>query len=281
MEKKLSKKKQVLAEVPLSKAFSDAHDSKLNRQLNLIRYKIAVEYDGTNYVGFQKQNDPKQKSVEGVLGEAVFKLSQEKVEIIASGRTDAGVHALEQIVHFDLSKIFQPHQIIFGLNNYLVGEDIIVKSCQLVDENFHARFSAKKRHYRYLIINRPTQLALQKKRAWCVVKNLDIEEMKKAAGFLIGHHDFSAFRDAECQAKSALRTLDEISIRKNGEEITIEVSALSFLHHMVRNIVGTLVWVGNGKISADEVKNILASRDRRKSGPNAPAHGLYFVGTDY
>lgn len=245
------------------------------------RYKLTIEYDGTNYCGLQKQFDAARKSVEEVLEKAIFSLSQEEVKLVSSGRTDAGVHALGQVVNFDLQKEFSAHTIISGLNNYLREEDVVVLGCELVDENFHARFGSKKRHYSYKIINRLTPLALQRNRAWHVIKKLDVEAMKEAATHLIGLHDFTSFRDAECQSSSPMKTLDKIEIMQNDEEIILNFSAKSFLHHMVRNIVGTIVYVGMGKMTADDVKNILAAKDRTKSGPNAPACGLYFVGVDY
>ena len=244
-------------------------------------YKLTIEYDGSNYCGFQKQFDASQKSIEEALEVAIYKLTQERPKIFGSGRTDAGVHALGQVIHFDLTKKFTPYKMQMGLNNYLREEKISVLSCEEVDENFHARFDAKMRHYRYCIINRAAPLTLEKNRAWHVRKKLDVEEMKKAAEFLIGKHDFSSFRDAECQAKSAIRTVEKIEIKKNNEEILIEISAKSFLHHMVRNIVGTLVLVGSKKISATEMNKILGARDRTKAGPNAPAYGLYFWKVDY
>lgn len=245
------------------------------------RYKLTVEYCGDNYCGFQKQKNIPQKSVEEVLEESIFKLSQEKTKIVACGRTDAGVHAIGQVVHFDLEKNFPTHQVVSGLNNYLRHEDVAIISCEIKDENFHARFDAKMRSYVYVIINRNAPLTLKRNRAWHVKKKLDIEEMKKSAQFLIGKHDFSSFRDAECQGKSPVKTIFKIDICQNGDEILIEIAAKSFLHHMVRNIVGTLVLVGSGKILAQEMKNILEARDRTKSGPNAPAAGLYFLGVKY
>ncbi len=244
-------------------------------------FKLTIEYAGTNYCGFQKQFGLQQKSVEEALEAAIHKLSQEQPKIFASGRTDAGVHALGQVIHFNLNKKFTPYKIQMGLNNYLREEDISVLSCEEVDENFHSRFDAKMRHYRYRIINRKAPLTIEKNRAWHVAQKLDVEEMKKAAEFLIGEHDFSSFRDAECQAKSPIRTVKKITIEKFGEEILFEISAKSFLHHMVRNIVGTLVWIGSGKLFAAEIKKILEVQDRTKSGPNAPACGLYFLKVDY
>lgn len=247
----------------------------------IVRYKVSVEYDGTNYCGYQKQPDMPNKSVEEILENAVFELSQERVKITASGRTDAGVHAIGQVVHFDLSKHFEPLRIVKGLNNYLRTQNIAVLDCEIMDENFHARFSTTMRHYRYLIVNRPAPLILQKNRAMYVSATLDVEAMRAASKFLIGIHDFSSFRDSQCQALSVMKNVQKIEITKNADQILIEISATSFLHHMVRNIVGTLVWVGSGKISVEEVKNILEAKDRTKSGPNAPAFGLYFFGVDY
>lgn len=247
----------------------------------ITRYKITFEYDGTNYCGYQKQPDMPNKSVEEILENAVFALSQERVKINASGRTDASVHALGQVAHFNLNKKFTPHRIVMALNNYLRPETVAVLDCEIVDENFHSRFSAKMRHYRYIIFNRRAPLTLQKNQAWHVVRSLDVEAMIAASKFLIGEHDFSSFRDADCQAKSAVKNIKEITIKKNGDEIIIEISAKSFLHHMVRNIVGTLLWVGSKKIEAEEMKVILENKNRAKSGPNAPACGLYFLRVDY
>ncbi len=247
----------------------------------ITRYKITFEYDGTKYFGSQKQQDQPLKSVEEVVEVAVAKFSQENVKINFSGRTDAGVHALAQVAHFDLNKNFDPFRVIMALNNYLRDEAVSVNNCQIVDENFHARFSAKMRHYRYVIINRRAPLVLEKNRAWHIAQELNFAEMQKAADLFLGTHDFSAFRDAECQAKSPIRTIEKISLQQIDDKIIFEISAKSFLHHMVRNIVGTLVWVGIDKIKAQEIESILQSCDRTKSGPNAPAYGLYFLRIDY
>lgn len=246
-----------------------------------MRYKLIVEYDGTRYCGFQKQNDQPDKSIEELLEKAVFALTKERVVIAVCGRTDAGVHALGQVVHFDLKKEFETFKIVSGMNYYLIGNDIAVLSCEIVDENFHSRLSAKMRHYRYIIINRQGQLTLEKNRAWHVAKKLDLEAMSLAAKDLIGVHDFSSFRDRHCGSLSPIRSIKNIEIKKFAEEIHIEVSAKAFLHHMVRNIVGTLVFVGLGKEKAENMKKILAAKKRTASGPNAPACGLYFVKVDY
>lgn len=246
-----------------------------------MRYKITIEYDGTNYCGYQKQRDKKNQSVEEVVENAIFAFSKERVKIFASGRTDAGVHALGQVVHFDLNKDFDNHRVILALNHYLLNESIAVIDCEKVDNNFHSRFDAKMRSYRYIIINRKGSLALQKNRAWHIGQKLDVKKMQQASKFLIGNYDFSAFRDAECQSKTAIKTVEKITIMQNGEAIIIEIAAKSFLHHMVRNIVGTLFWVGSNKIEPQDVKTILESKDRTKSGPNAPACGLYLLKIDY
>lgn len=245
------------------------------------RYKLVLEYSGTNYIGFQKQFDKTRKSIEEILEEAIFNFSQERTKIFASGRTDAGVHALGQVVHFDLEKKFLNYKVVMGLNNYMRNSEIVVLSCEAVDKNFHARFHAKMRYYRYRLFNRMAPLTLQKNQAWHLGGKIDVEKMKESAKFLLGCHDFSSFRDAECQASSPIRTIEEIKIEKNGDEILFEISAKSFLHHMVRNIVGTLVLVGLGRIKPEEMKIILEACDRTKSGPNAPACGLFFLKTEY
>ncbi len=246
-----------------------------------MRYKIKVEYDGTNYVGWQAQKDFPDKSIEEILQKAIFQMTQIKVDINCAGRTDAGVHAIAQVADFSIEKEFEALRMMMGLNQYLLRSDLAVVDCEIVDENFHSRFDAKMRSYRYIIINRKARLALNKNRAWHVASPLNIDEMMKASKFLLGNHDFSAFRDAQCQAKSPVRTVDKIEIKVQDDKIIIDVFAKSFLHHMVRNIVGTLVWVGLQKLKAQEMSEIIQSKDRTKSGPNAPACGLYFLGATY
>ncbi len=246
-----------------------------------MHYKITIEYDGTNYVGWQKQPDQKGNSIEEILEQAVFNMTQERVKINGSGRTDAGVHAIAQVADFAITKEIENFRIMVGLNNHLRESNVVITNCEKVSDEFNSRFSAKLRTYRYVIINRKSALALQKNRAWHVPVALNDAAMNEAASHLIGEHDFSAFRDAECQSKTPVKTVEKITINRNGEELIIEISAKSFLHHMVRNIVGTLVLVGSGKIAAQDVLEILQSKDRKKSGPNAPACGLYFLGVDY
>ncbi len=247
------------------------------------RYRVDLEYDGTNYFGFQNQNHNNLKTIENSLILAIKNLSGEVVQIAVSGRTDAGVHALNQTINFDLNKNILPHQISSGLNHYLRlnNDTISVLKTTIVDDNFHARFSAKMRHYLYIITNRRAPLALDKFRSMHVISNLDLSAMIQASKFLIGQHDFSSFRDAECQSKSAIRAINDIVISSNNQQIFIEISAKSFLHHMVRNIVGTLYYVGIGKFRAEQMIEILHSCNRINSGPNAPACGLYFLRTDY
>ena len=247
------------------------------------RYKLIVEYDGSKYHGFQMQKENHIKTIEGQLTKAFKNFTQNDVEIVASGRTDSGVHAIAQTIHLDLAHQFSSHQMIMGINFYLKDEEIAVIDAEIVDENFNARFDAKMRYYRYEVLNRKAPAIIDKNRVWHVGgKKLDISAMQKASEYLLGEHDFSAFRDAECQASSPMRTIKNIKIFTNDDEkIYVEVSAKSFLHHMVRNIVGTLIWVGKNKILPDEIKGILESKERSKSGPNAPSCGLYFLKTDY
>jgi len=252
-------------------------------QLNFYRYKLEIEYDGTSYCGFQIQNLTNKKTIEGELLKAIKKLTQFDTEISVSGRTDAGVHALNQVISFDLPKKISTHQMIMGMNYYLQDESIAVLNSQIVDKNFNARFDAKMRYYRYIILNRKAVPTIDKLRVWHVGgKEIDIKLMKEATNYLVGEHDFSAFRDGECQAKSPIRTISEINLFADAEnKIILEISAKSFLHHMVRNMVGTLLWVGQKKITPHEIKNILQSKNRTLSGPNAPAYGLYFWKTEY
>ncbi len=245
----------------------------------MIRFKTTIEYFGKGLVGWQAQDVG--ISVQSILQEALYKLSQEKPEIIASGRTDAGVHALGQVVHFDLEKDFTAYNVQQGLNSYLHETPVSVVSAEEVDENFHARFSALKRYYRYIILNRKTPSALERDRAWHVPKILDIESMKEAARYLVGQHDFTSFRASECQSKNPVKTMDSVEVTKSGDFLYFDISARSFLHHQVRNIVGTLKQVGEGKTKPEEIKNILEARNRSAAGETAPAYGLYFMKVEY
>jgi len=245
------------------------------------RFKLTIEYDGTNYCGFQKQKNLPIKSIEETLENAIFSLTNQRVKIVVCGRTDAGVHALGQVIHFDLDKNFDAFKMTSALNFYLKDEKIAVINSTKVDENFHARLSTKMRFYRYVIINRHSNLTLDKNRAYLVARKLDIKAMQQAANFLVGKHDFSSFRDAECQAKSPIKTIESIIILQKDDKIFIDICAKSFLHHMVRNIVGTLIWAGKNQIKPQDIEDILKAKDRSKSGPNAPSCGLYFLESKY
>lgn len=243
------------------------------------RYKLTIEYDGTPYLGWQMQADG--ASVQGVLGEAIAKFCGEEVIPGGAGRTDAGVHALGQVAHVDLHKDWPEDTVRDALNAHLRGHPVSIISAQKVEDTFDARFSATARHYRYLIVNRRAPLALMANRAWLVHVPLDAAAMDEAAPVLVGHHDFTTFRAAACQAKSPVKTLDKLSVRASGESIIIEASARSFLHHQVRSIAGALKVVGEGKWTARDLKAALEACDRSRCPPLAPAAGLYLVGVDY
>jgi tRNA pseudouridine38-40 synthase len=243
------------------------------------RYKCIVEYDGTEFAGWQKQKD--MPTVQGYIEEALTSFCGQIVGVFTAGRTDAGVHALGQVCHFDLAQDYPIERVRGALNFYLSGKGISIVSAEIVTDDFHARFSAKKRHYQYRILNRRSPSALNQNRIWHVPVPLNEKTMEEAATILVGSHDFTSFRDGQCQAKSPVKTLDHLEVLRNGEEIIISVSAKSFLHHMVRNLVGTLVLVGEGKYSVGDVVRILAAKDRRSAGPTAPACGLYFMKVEY
>jgi len=243
------------------------------------RYKLTIEYDGRGFVGWQRQeNGP---SVQEALERAVVGFCGENVNIFAAGRTDAGVHALGQVAHFDIDRDARPETVRDALNFHLKPEPVAVLKAEAVQSDFHARFSARERAYLYRITNRRAPLALERGRTWWVPTPLDIPAMADAARVLVGRHDFTSFRASICQAASPVKTLDAVEVVGVGEEIRIEVRARSFLHHQVRNIVGTLRRVGEGKWTAADVAAVLAARDRTKAGPTAPAEGLYLVSVTY
>lgn len=244
-----------------------------------MRYKIVIEYDGSTAFGWQKQNHC--SSVQQFIEEAIEKSTKERVDIFAAGRTDSGVHALAQVAHFDLSEECSPRILMRSINHFLRPNKIVITDCQIVDDDFHARFSAKKRYYRYLILNRTAPSVLNENRAWHIRSKLDIEKMQQAANLILGVHDFTSFRTIDCQAKSPIKTLSQINIHREGEMVIIDLSAPSFLHHMVRNIVGTLVPIGLAKLPVAEISNILQAKNRCKAGVTAPAYGLYFSRVDY
>ena len=241
-------------------------------------YKIVIEYDGTNFVGWQQQENG--KSIQGALQEALVKLSNEKITIFGAGRTDAGVHAYGQVASFNLNKKIETDVIRDGLNQHLRPHPIAVQNAEIVDDNFHARFSAKKRWYEYKIINRRPPLTIDLNRAWCVYKNLDIEKMKNESLSFLGKHDLNAFRSAHCQSKNSMKTIDSVSIKNIDEQIIIEVSAKSFLHSQVRIMIGTLVDIAKGNINKT-VLDIINSKQRDIAGQTAPANGLYLKKVEY
>ena len=243
------------------------------------RYKLTIEYDGTPFVGWQVQENS--VSVQGALTAAIAAFAGEKVSVQGAGRTDAGVHALGQVAHVDLAKIWETDKVRDALNFHLRPHPIAILNAEQVPDDFDARFSAVKRHYLYRIANRRADLALDRQRAWRVPRPLDAEAMHAAAQRLTGKHDFTTFRAAECQAKSPVKTLDRLDVARYGDAIEVRASARSFLHHQVRSMVGSLVPVGDGKWSADDLAAVLAARDRTACGQVAPPEGLYLVKVDY
>lgn len=243
------------------------------------RYRVTLEYDGTPFVGWQVQ--ALGASVQGQLAAAIAKFSGETVSLRGAGRTDAGVHALGQVAHFHLAREWPVDTVRAAVNFHLKPDPIAVLDCAIVAGDFDARFSAIARHYLYRILSRPAPPMLDRDRVWWVPQRLSAEAMRLGARLLVGRHDFTTFRAAGCQAKSATKTLDRLDVSVDGEEIRIAASARSFLHNQVRSMVGSLKLVGEGKWSAQDVGAALAARDRAACGPVAPARGLYLVRVDY
>lgn len=243
-----------------------------------MRIALGIEYDGTAYNGWQRQKTG--LGVQQRLEEALEKVADHAVEVTCAGRTDTGVHATGQVVHFDTPSIRDDRGWLLGANSNL-PDDIGVMWARQVEDDFHARFSATGRNYRYRILNRLERSALHRHRAWWVYQALDAERMNEAAQYLLGEHDFSAFRAAGCRANTPQRNISSISVERSGDWITLEVSANAFLQHMVRNITGTLVSVGAGEQQSSWIRNVLESRDRKQGGIAAPPHGLTLVSVDY
>jgi tRNA pseudouridine38-40 synthase len=241
------------------------------------RYKVELEYDGTNLIGWQENQDG--DSVQSLLMDAIEKFCGLRPTIFGAGRTDAGVHAVSMTAHFDLDKEYDAETVKRATNFYLINKPVSVLFCERVSDDFNARFSCTARHYKYVVLNRSAQPVLEKDRVWWVPQKLNIGAMRAAAEKLLGNHDFTSFRASECQAKSPIKTLDKIEIKVDGDKIIFELSARSFLHHMVRNIVGTLVEIGIGK--PYDIDEILAAKNRSAAGPTAPASGLFFIRADY
>lgn len=243
------------------------------------RYKLTIEYEGTGFCGFQRQKD--QPSVQEELETAIQKFCGAMVEVICAGRTDAGVHARGQVVHIDLPMATDTYKIQQGVSQHLLPLPIVVLKAEEVTEDFHARFSATGRRYLYRIANRSARLGLDAGRAWQVPETLDVPAMQSAAKMLLGTHDFTSFRDSQCQAKSPVKTLDRLEIEPQGDMLLIHAEARSFLHHQVRILVGTLRYIGNGKWNETTLQQALAAKDRRAGGPTAPPDGLYLMEVRY
>lgn len=243
------------------------------------RYKLTIEYDGTPFVGWQRQADA--MSVQEALEDAIEKFSGEAVRTQTAGRTDAGVHARGQVAHFDLARDWDPFRISEALNHHLRPHPIAILACEDVGGDFEARFSATARHYEYRILNRRARPAIEEHKVWHVPVSLDADAMHGAAQVLLGRHDFTTFRSAQCQANSPLRTLDRLDVTREGDAIIITTSARSFLHHQVRSMTGSLKLVGEGRWTADDLKAALEAKDRARCGPMAPASGLYLMRVDY
>lgn len=243
-----------------------------------MRIAIGVEYDGTHYSGWQVQSG--QPTVQATIERALSHVANHPVKTITAGRTDSGVHALQQVVHFDTDVVRQESGWVLGCNTALPA-DVNVLWAQPVTDDFSARFSAIKRRYRYLILNRRSRSAVHRDRMWWVFRPLDIAKMQAAANLLLGTHDYSSFRAKACQAHSPVRTIDSITIKQQDDCIAIDIEAPSFLHHMVRNLVGVLVPIGEGKQPVEWASAVLQARDRGQGGLTSPPQGLYFISVEY
>jgi tRNA pseudouridine38-40 synthase len=245
------------------------------------RYRLDLEYDGTSYAGWQRQAG--HHTVQAAVEHAILAFSGEQATIRGAGRTDAGVHALGQVAHVDLTRDWPADRVMGAVNAHLelAGETVAVTAVTAVTDDFDARFSATARHYLFRIVNRRAPLALEKGRAWLVKRRLDAEAMHEAAQMLVGKHDFTTFRSVQCQAKSPVKTLDRLDVARNGDLIEIRASARSFLHNQVRSMVGTIKKAGEGSWRVADVLNALQAADRAACGPVAPPDGLYLVRVDY
>ena len=244
-----------------------------------LRIALGVEYDGSEYFGFQKQKTTNQ-TIQGLLETSASKVADHKVKTFCSGRTDAGVHAFMQVIHFDTDAIRSSREWLRGINSYLPSDIRVIWSKEM-DESFHARFSATRRSYLYNIFNNQTPSALWSDRSLFVTQQLDIRSMRAASKYLIGEHDFTSFRGSGCQSKTPLRNIENIEISKKDRFIRVELSANAFLLHMVRIIIGTLLMVGKKEIKPKEVENILKQQDRRLAGKTVSSSGLFFLGPEY
>ena len=243
------------------------------------RYKAILEYDGTPFVGWQRQKNG--LAVQEVFERALTGLFKENISITGAGRTDSGVHALGQVTHFDAPDKIEPFRMREALNYYLKPHPVAIKDLATVSDEFNARFDAVSRLYRYDILNRAAPPTLQAGRVWHIGRPIDLEVLEESAGYFLGTHDFTTFRAVDCQAKSPIRTIDSVKIEKSDDLISIYVRAKSFLHRQVRAMVGSLAKVGTGKRPPDYIRDILAAKDRKACGPSAPPYGLYFAEVRY
>ncbi len=243
------------------------------------RYKLTIEFDGTGLVGWQRQNNG--PSVQQTIEDAIAQFAGQEVRLHTAGRTDAGVHAFGMVAHFDMDKELTTDKVQQAINHFVRPILVSITLVERVDDEFHARFSCLERSYLYRILSRSGRPALDEGRVWWMQHKLDENVMHEAAQLLIGKHDFTTFRATHCQANSPLRTLDELTVERVGQELHVRCRARSFLHHQVRNIVGSLVWVGRGKWTKQDLKDALEAKNRARGGETAPACGLYFVEAKY
>jgi tRNA pseudouridine38-40 synthase len=243
------------------------------------RYKLLVEYDGRPYRGYQIQDNL--PSIQGAIEKAILAFSGQTARLTTAGRTDTGVHATGQVLHFDLDKAWRPEVVRDALNAYLIPEPITILEAALAPDDFSARYSAKGRRYLYRILNRRSPPALDQGRVWHVKRPLDAEAMHEAAQVLVGHHDFTTFRDLQCQAKSPVKSLDDAKVWRQGDEIHLAFEARSFLHRQVRSMTGSIAQVGLGRWTKSDLAKALEAKDRQACGVVAPPDGLYLVGVEY
>jgi tRNA pseudouridine38-40 synthase len=243
------------------------------------RYKIKIEYEGTSFVGWQFQKNG--QSIQEVLQNAIFRFSNENVTVIGAGRTDSGAHALGQVAHFDLKKKIREKKILPAINQNIGNKPVTILKVNKVNKKFHARHDAKRRTYQYLIVNRQSPLAIQKNKAWHIRKKLDLSFMKKGAKLLLGTHDFSTFRSSSCGAKSPIKTIEKILIKKTNDKITLQFTSRSFLQQQVRSMVGCLKYLGESKWDLKDFIKSFKSKNRIKCAPPAPACGLYLTNIEY
>jgi tRNA pseudouridine38-40 synthase len=243
------------------------------------RFALTLEWDGTPYMGFQRQ--PHGPTVQAAIEAAIRAITGETVGLHAAGRTDTGVHARAMRAHFDLARTFEPFRLGQAINAKLKPQPIAVLACQVVADDWHARFSCLGRKYRYRIINRRAPLTLEAGRAWRIMRPVDADAMHAAAQMLVGCHDFTTFRSVHCQSASPIKTLDRLDVRRDGDQVLVDAAARSFLHHQVRSMVGCLALVGQGLWSSDDLAAALDAKDRCKLGLNAPPAGLYFISAHY